>query len=373
MPGDLDLPKLDPRQYFSAAELARTERYERFVRADLILSLLATIGALLVLVRRAPRLARDTGLGPIGAGVVVGVVILVVLWAVGLPFAIAHQAWDRHHGLAKGSWIDWLIGLWAQLGAGVPLLMLQVVILMAFARRYPRHWWLPVTPAFLALATLFVLVSPYLLGLGVDRPRSAQLRADIQRLERIENVEGAPVDVEKVSDTTTQANAFASGLGPTTRVTVWDTLLKKPFTAGEIRFVLAHEFGHVAHKHLWKGLGWSVLFAFPVTFFLAQVTRRRGGLGDPGVLPYGFLVLVLVGVAITPAMNLVSRRFESEADWSALEATRDPASGRGLFEKFTQTSLQQPDPPTWAYVFLDTHPTTMQRIAMTDAWRRENP
>jgi STE24 endopeptidase len=372
VPDDLSLPTLDPRQYFSAAELARTARYERFVRADLILSLLATIAALLVLVRRAPRLARDTGLGPIGAGLVVGVVTVVVLWAVKLPFVIAQQAWDRHYGLVRGSWIEWLIGLWAQLSQDVPLVMFPIAIVMPLARRYPRHWWLPVTPVVLAIAALFVLVSPYLLGFGVDRPRSPQLRADIQRLERVEHVEGTPVDVEKVSDTTTEANAFANGLGPTTRVTLWDTLLENPFTPGEVRFVVAHEFGHVAHKHLWKGLGWTVLFAFPIAFFLAQVTRRRGGLGDPGVLPYGFLVLVLVGVAIMPAMNVVSRHFESEADWSALEATRDPASGRGLFEKFTQTSLQQPDPPAWAYVFLDTHPTIMQRIAMTNAWQREN-
>jgi STE24 endopeptidase len=372
VPGDLSLPKLDPRQYFGAAELARTARYERFVRIDFILSTLASIGALLVLVRRAPRLARSTGLGPIGAGLIVGMVMLIVLWAVNLPFALALRAWDQHYGLTRGSWIEWLIEPWAELGGGVALLMLQIAVLMAFARRYPRHWWLPVTPVFLALATFFVLVSPYLLAFGVDRPKSPQLRSDIQRLERIEHVEGTPVDVEKVSDTTKQANAFAAGLGPTTRVVLWDTLLDGRFTRGEVRFVVAHELGHLAHKHLWKGLGWSVLFAFPITFLLARVTRRRGGMGDPGVLPYGVLVLVVLNIALTPVGNLVSRHFESEADWSALRATRDPASGRGLFQEFSKTSLQQPNPPTWAYLFFETHPTAMQRIAMTEAWKTEH-
>jgi Zn-dependent protease with chaperone function len=37
-------------------------------------------------------------------------------------------------------------------------------------------------------------------------------------------------------------------------------------------------------------------------------------------------------------------------------------------EQFARTSLQQPDPPTWSYVFFDTHPTLMQRIAMAQAW-----
>jgi STE24 endopeptidase len=369
VPGDLSLPKLDPRDYFSAADLTRTARYERFVRIDLILSLLASIAALLVLVRRAPRLARNTGLGPIGAGLIVGMVMLIVLWAVDLPFALAQRWWEERHGLARGSWIEWLIGPWAELGGAVAFVMLQIAVVMTFARRYPRHWWLPVTPLFLALATLFVFVSPYLLAFSVNRPKNPELRADIQRLEGVEHVEGTAVDVEKVSDTTTQANAFAAGLGPTTRVVLFDTLLDGRFAAGEVRFVVAHEFGHVAHKHVWKGLGWSVLVAFPLTFFLAQVTRRRGGLGDPGVLPYGVLVLVLVNVVLSPATNVISRRFEREADWSALKATRDPASGRGLFQEFSKTSLQQPNPPTWAYLFFDTHPSTMQRIAMTEAWK----
>jgi len=374
VPGDLDLPNLDPRDYFGASELARAEHYERFLRIDTVLSLVATVVALLVLVRRAPRLARNTGLGPIGAGMIVGMVTLVVVWAANLPFAIAARWWEERYGLAHGAWIDWFLEPWAELGGEVVFVMLQIAIVMVFARRYPRHWWLPVTPIFLGLATLALLVSPYLLALSVNPPKSPQVRQDVQTLEQREGVSGTPVDVEEVSNLTTQANAFAVGLGPTTRVVIWDTLLDGRFSRGEIRVVLAHEFGHVARGHLWKGIRWAALFAFPLTFALAQITRRRGGLGDPGVLPYGVLVLVLLQLALTPAQNVVSRHIEAEADWVALQTTRDPASGRGLFEKFQETSLAQPNPPTWDYLFIETHPTIMQRIAMTEAWKdREGP
>jgi STE24 endopeptidase len=365
------LPKLDAGDYFSGAELGRTERYERFLRIDFLLSFLAKIAALLVLVRRAPRLARNTGLGPIGAGMIVGMVMLVVLWAVNLPFAIAARWWEQRHHLAEGPWIAWLTDPWAQLGGSIGYVMLVIAVVMAFARRFPRHWWLPVTPIFLALTTLLLFVFPYLLAFGVDPPRDPQLRSDIRLLERREGID-VPVDIERVSDLTSQANAFAVGLGPTTRVVIWDTLLDGRFSPGEVRVVIAHEFGHVARHHLWKGLGWTVLFAFPLAFALAQITRRRGGLGDPAVLPYGALVLVLLQMALSPAVNIVSRRYEAEADWLALKATRDPASARGLFEEFSRTSLAQPNPPTWSYVMLENHPTLMQRIAMAEAWKREN-
>ena len=78
VPGDLHLSGLDPHRFFSAAELARTARYERFVRIVVVLSLVAEVVALLVLMRRAPRIARNTGLGPIGAGLIVAAITLAV-------------------------------------------------------------------------------------------------------------------------------------------------------------------------------------------------------------------------------------------------------------------------------------------------------
>ena len=68
-------------------------------------------------------------------------------------------------------------------------------------------------------------------------------------------------------------------------------------------------------------------------------------------------------------MNVVSRRYEAEADWRALNATRDPAAASRLFQDFARTSLQEPNPPLLDYLWLETHPTLAQRIAMAQAFR----
>ena len=65
-----------------------------------------------------------------------------------------------------------------------------------------------------------------------------------------------------------------------------------------------------------------------------------------------------------PLANAVSRRYEAEADWLALQATRDPASGVALDRNFVRTGLADPDPPTWVRLWYGTHPTPMERIAM---------
>jgi STE24 endopeptidase len=74
-----------------------------------------------------------------------------------------------------------------------------------------------------------------------------------------------------------------------------------------------------------------------------------------------------------PVQNAVSRRYEAEADWRALNATHDPASMQRLFEGFEQTSLEEPNPPLLDYLWLENHPTLMQRIAMAQQWRRRHP
>src|SRR5438093_1388034 len=64
-----------------------------------------------------------------------------------------------------------------------------------------------------------------------------------------------------------------------------------------------------------------------------------------------------------------SCRSEAEADWMALNATRDPSAARGLFKGFVTTDLQNPDPPGWVHVFLENHPSALVRVEQAEAWR----
>ena len=175
--------------------------------------------------------------------------------------------------------------------------------------------------------------------------------------------------VEDVSSWTKQVNAFTVGFGPSTHVVLWDTLLDGRFSRREVDFVMAHELGHVRSRHIPKAIGWTALIVVPVLWLLALATRRRGGVGDPANLPLAFLVLTVLSLLALPVQSAVSRRYEAEADWRALNATRDPASDKRVFRLFARTSLEQPSPPLLDYLFLENHPTLMQRIAMARAWQ----
>ena len=80
-------------------------------------------------------------------------------------------------------------------------------------------------------------------------------------------------------------------------------------------------------------------------------------------------VLLLV---LSPLQQAYSRHLESEADWSALQTTRNPGVAEALFRRFTRIALIEPTSPTWSNLLFGSHPDPMHRIEMAAAWRRLN-
>jgi len=77
----------------------------------------------------------------------------------------------------------------------------------------------------------------------------------------------------------------------------------------------------------------------------------------------------VMSMLTAPLQTAASRRYEAEADWAALEATRDPRAMETLHRQFTEEGLADPDPPGWFALLFDTHPSALDRVAMARAWR----
>jgi STE24 endopeptidase len=373
VPGSLSLPHVDPHRYWSDHALHRAAHFDGFLRWLWVIATLTQLAALAVLAYLGPRLARAWELGRVATGVMVGTVTTLAIWGVSLPFGFAALWWGRRYGIDKQSYGSWLVEQWPTLVGQVVGLTILLTILLLLAGWLGRRWWLAAGPFLALISFVLILVLPYVVTAGDRKPHHTKLAAEIRTIARREGVGSTPLRIETASDRTTAANAEAIGIGPSARVVLWDTLLSGRYSPGEIKVVAAHEFGHVARRHVWKGLAWSALITIPLFFLLELATRRRGGMERPEVVPFALLVIALINLAVTPFTNVVSRRYEDEADWRALQTTRDPASAVKLFRAFGRYDLTQPDPPGWSYVWLDNHPTLAQRIAMAQAWRRRNP
>jgi STE24 endopeptidase len=368
VPAGLDLPELDPRDYFSARELDRHERYESVLRGLFGAAVLLQAAVLVGFILAAPRLVRRMPFGSVWQGVFLAFAIVVSLWLARLPVGVVAHWWRRRYGIARQDYLEWLVDPWLELAAEAAVTCAAVAVAMMLARRLGARWWLAGAPLFAAGVAAVVVAQPLLLEPRVEPLRDPRLEADVRALAERTGVGSVDVVVRDAASRTRVGNAEVYGLGPTRRVVLWDTLLDGRFSAGEIDVLVAHELGHVAKDHVWKGLGWVVLLAVPVTFLVAWAARLRGGLERPQAVPVVLLAVFVLELALLPATNAVSRRYEAEADWVALEATRDPAASRALTLRLARASLADPDPPSWAYALRRTHPTALQRVAMARAW-----
>jgi Zn-dependent protease with chaperone function len=366
VPGDLRLPHLDVNRYFSARALDRAEDFARFERWNWVASQIAVLLAFGYYALRGERYMRESAAGRIGTGMLLGMLGFAIAWLVQIPFTVLDFWWQRRHGLTSGNILEYILGNWLALAGEFLFLCLALLIVMGLAGFLGRRWWILGGPAFVGVAAVFLFVSPYLTSL--KRLPDPTLRAQAHAIATKEGVGGVPIRVEKVSDRTKAVNAYAFGLGPSRRVVLWNTFLNGGYTRGELRVVIGHEYGHQAHFHLPKGLAWYALFAIPGAYLIERLTRRKGGMRNPAAVPLSLLVLVVLQLLATPLTNVISRRFEQEADWSALQVTHDPASAERLFRDFTRADYAVPSPPTWDYLLLEDHPTPIQRIAMAKAW-----
>jgi STE24 endopeptidase len=372
VPGGLRLPHVDVDATFGAAHVEEAQRYERFVRWDWVLSQVTLLVVLAVYARKGVAFVRQSAAGRIGTGMLLGMLGLALVWLSQLPFGLAGHWWDRRHDLTTEGYLSWAFSNWGELGAAFLSICLALLIVMAIAGKLPNTWWLPGALVFAGIGLAFQLGIPYVLTLGTDPLREPELVAAARADERAQGLPNIPIRVQHVSEFTDQANAFAVGLGPTRRVVLWDTLLDGAYSTDEVNAVLAHELGHHSSYHLAKGLAWYALFALPGAFVIARVTRRRGGMARAEAVPLGLLVVVVLQLVAVPAQNWIGRRMESEADWKSLQTTHNPRAMRSLFIRFSQDDLGDPNPPTWAYVLFEGHPTLAQRVAMAKAWAARN-
>jgi STE24 endopeptidase len=375
----LQLAELDPRAYFSAGQLARIADYRRVTRGLLIGSLVVQGTVLGVFAWKAAGLAEAVSSffrGQIRTGVALGVLVALGLWLALLPLSSVSHWWRRRYGLSHQGYDGWLRDEAVALAVQIVLVTLAVTAFMALATWLGRSWWLAGGPALALAGTVYLLAYPLVVQPLFNRSEplgDRALAAKIEALAREEGVTVKSVEVTDASRQTTAANAYVAGIGPTRRVVLFDTLLDGRFTQPEILSVSAHELAHVGRRHLWKGLGWFALIVIPCVAVLAWVTERRGGLAEPAAVPLALAVAFALFVVTLPLSNVVSRRYEAEADWIALRTTDDPTSFVQLERKLVLSGLGDPAPPGWFSIPFATHPSAMKRIAMAEAFRYRFP
>ena len=377
--GVIDPVSVETTAYFSPDQLERAKDYRGPQRARALGGMALSGVTLAVLALWPPRPVRAVferaGRRPLLGSGAAAAGISVLLVVVTMPVAAVSHQRAVDIGLSTQNWGDWLLDAGKSTGIGAVLAAVGGVVTIGLLRRFPRHWWAPAAAALVAFGVLTIYLFPVVIDPVFNKFEPlppGELRSEVLTL-----AERAGVDVGEVyridaSRRTTGANAYVNGIGHTKRVVLYDTLIER-FSEDQVRSVVAHELAHVKHRDLLRGLLWLAIVAPAGTFLVQQIVQRlgRGRRAGPEWLPALALSVAVVSLVLGTASNVLSRRVEARADAFALRMTRDPAAFIELERRLTLTNVSEPDPPALFHVLFGTHPTTIERMGIGEAWARE--
>ena len=362
---------VDLRSYFSTEEL---ERGARFARPQLALGLARTaieLASLAWVARRPPRPLTRMWHRPVAGGAAVGGLLAVALAAPPLPLSVISRRRAIAAGLDTQSWKAWAedvvkanalgAGFAAAGGAGV----------IAATRRYPRIWWAPAAVGSVAVGALLAALAPVLLDplFNDFTPLpEGETRTDVLELAGAAGVKVGQVYSVDASRRTTAANAYVSGLGPTKRVVLYDTLLDR-YSRDEVRLVVAHELGHVRHRDVPRGVAFAAIVAPALGFAVQRLSWALSPeRGTPATLPVLALSAALVGAPVGLIGNGLSRALERRADQFSLELAGAPEAFVSFERAVALQNVADLEPPRWVSRLLSTHPPTAERIGAAVAF-----
>ena len=366
--------RVDARAYFSEAQIEKAEDFRIGQLWIYVAQTAVGLGVLALIVRRPPeRLAAIRR--PVLAGAAVAAAISVATGLAALPLGAVARERAKDVGLVTQSWTGWLGDRAKSQAIATGFAALGGAVLVFGMRRFGRRWWIPGAVAVVAFGAATTYVAPIVLDPvfnDFERVPDGELRRDVLDLARRAGVDVGEVYVMDASRRTTAANAYVTGLGHTKRVVLYDTLVED-FSPAETRMVVAHELGHVRHDDVLHGLVWLAVVAPFGVWAVAAMSERlapRGAALGPRAVPAVALSLALVVPLLTMVSNQLSRSVEKRADAFSLRLTGDPGTLIDFQRRIAVKNVSDPDPPAVSRFLLGTHPTTVQRIGLAEAFER---
>lgn len=383
----IEFDRADAAAYFEHSgpnTLDTAERYRSRSRAIGLFALASEIAllAFLAFYRGPPmrRLLDRASLRPYRGAAAIGALLAVTLALAGLPASLLSFDLGRDYGLitqTPGGWAgDKLLSL------GFSVLLFSIAALVAFAawRRFRGRFWVAASLIAMAFAVIWLWLWP--IAVSPLFNRFEPLPPGPVRSEVLDLAGRAGVDVGEVysvdaSRRSVALNAYVHGIGSSKRMVIYDNALET-LPPDRLSALIAHELAHVESKDLYRGLGFAVLViplaALALQLGAAAISRRNADRADgPSIVLPLALGLAVMSLLISVPANRLSREIEIRADYRALELTDDPGAMIGLQRRIAVSNLSDPDPPALWQALFGTHPATLDRFGLAEAWRREHP
>jgi STE24 endopeptidase len=277
---------------------------------------------------------------------------------------------EHQYNLSNQTFGKWIFenfkGFVVSVVIGIPILLVFYFVL----NKFNQLWWLPFAIILFVISVVFARLIPILIlpiFYKISPIEDEDLTESITRI-----AEDAGIRVENVfkfnmSKNTKKANAAFTGLGKSKRILLGDTLLDN-YSKDEIETVVAHELGHYKRKHIVKNIVIGTIASFGTLFLMAYFYNISldwfgfSRLQEIAALPILSVWAMLIGMIQTPITNIISRKFEYEADEYAISVTKKPSAFISTLNKLTEQNLADMNPHPFVEWFFYSHPSITKRV-----------
>ncbi len=282
---------------------------------------------------------------------------------------------EHKYNLSNQTFWGWvwenLKGMMVGAVIGLPLLLLFYFVLNYFG----SLWWLPFAIIMFIVSVVLAQIVPILimpLFYKITPINDDELKNRIIELSKDSGLKVENVFRFNMSKTTKKANAAFTGLGKTKRIILGDTLIEN-YSNDEIETVIAHELGHYKKKHIVKNIILGTVFSFLTLFliaFLYEISLSWFGFEtrtEIAALPLLSLWGMLIGLIQTPISNIISRKYEYEADEYAIKLTQKKEDFKNTLERLTDQNLGDREPHPFVEWYSYSHPSINRRLQFIDS------
>jgi STE24 endopeptidase len=250
---------------------------------------------------------------------------------------------------------------------GVPFLFLILKIMSALG----NYWWVYAWAFIIIFQFTLIWAYPKFIAPIFNKftpLEDEELKKRIESLSQKINLSFRDYYVMNASLRSSHGNAYFTGFGKNKRIVFFDTLLST-LDNDEVEAVLAHELGHLKHKHILKFMFFNIIFMFvglgvlgwlyqqEVFFQWHQVDQMSSYMA---LMLFSFISPVYTFL-MTPVKSWFSRKNEYEADKFACTYSNGKALIEALVKMYKDNSSSLTPSPLYSKFYFS-HPPAMERV-----------
>jgi len=306
------------------------------------------------------------------------IIFLLFIFSVGVLFSIIFFPLNYYtdfylehkYNLSNQTFFKWVLegvkALLVSLVIGTPIMLFLFYAL----NKYGSLWWLPFAILLFIVSVVLARIVPTIilpLFYKVVPLENEDLKKRISVLAGDAGIKVENIYSFDMSKNTKKANAAFTGLGKSKRIILGDTLLEN-FSVDEIETVIAHELGHYKKKHILKNIIIGTLSSFLTLFLIALLydsSLRYFGFEYRTIIaaiPLLSLWAMIIGLVQAPLTNMLSRKYEYEADNYSVAVTKKPDVFVNALQKLNKQNLGDDSPHPLIEWYFYSHPSINKRI-----------